>query len=81
MRMYIKIVIFILSVLLMGCRDNVFDKILCDLETDSLNYASYLIINSSYIPIWKQKTNGQWVGPFYYGTLITPNDHFTKKRY
>ena len=42
--MYIKIVIFILSVLLMGCRDNVFDKILCDLETDSLNYASYLII-------------------------------------
>lgn len=55
MRMYIKIVIFILSVLLMGCRDNVIDKILCDLETDSLNYASYLIINSSYIPIWKQK--------------------------
>lgn len=53
MRMYIKIVIFILSVLLMGCRDNVIDKILCDLETDSLNYASYLIINSSYIPIWK----------------------------
>ena len=70
MRMYIKIVIFILSVLLMGCRDNVFDKILCDLETDSLNYASYLIINSSYIPIWKQKTNGYWVGPFYKGLLF-----------
>ena len=81
MRMYIKIVIFIFSVLLMGCRDNVFDKILCDLETDSLNYASYLIINSSYIPIWKQKNNGYWVGPFYKGLLFPPHDKFIKKRY
>lgn len=66
---------------IMGCRDNVIDKILCDLETDSLNYASYLIINSSYIPIWKQKTNGYWVGPFYKGLLFPPHDKFIKKIY
>ncbi len=72
------IIVFIL-ILVAGCTkgNKNIDEItyICQEKTkDRTGYNSLLILKSNDIPAFKDKANGYWVGPFYKGLLLSPND-------
>ena len=78
------IIIVFISILATGCtKTNSDDEInyICNkIAEDCAGNNSFLILKSTDIPSFKEKAKGYWVGPFYKGLLLSPNDKFISSK-
>lgn len=79
------IIIVFISILATGCTktNSDIDEInyICNSIADSsIAYNSLLMLKSTDIPSFKEKAKGYWVGPFYKGLLLSPNDKFISSK-
>ena len=78
------IILFVLT-LVVGCTKNESDieeiNYICNkIAEDCAGNKSLLILKSTDIPSFKEKAKGYWVGPFYKGLLLSPNDKFISSK-
>lgn len=79
------IIIVFISILATGCTktNSDIDEInyICNkIAEDCAGNNSFLILKSTDIPSFKEKAKGYWVGPFYKGLLLSPNDKFISSK-
>ena len=79
------IIIVFISILATGCTKTNSDieeiNYICNkIAEDCAGNNSLLILKSTDIPSFKEKAKGYWVGPFYKGLLLSPNDKFISSK-